>query len=134
MRILALGVLAAACAGAMAAPWDSAHAKGGGAARDLGRDTVEAAVVRGSIAFRTYCVLCHGANGEGNGRAAERYVPRPANLTVSVLSDGQKERIIRGGGASVGRSPFMPPWGQELTDEQIRDLLAFLRAIDLHRS
>jgi mono/diheme cytochrome c family protein len=101
---------------------------------DLRRDSVEAAVVRGSIAFRTYCVLCHGVNGEGNGRAAAQYVPRPANLTVSGLSDAEKERIIRGGGASVGRSPFMPPWGHELTDEQIRDLLAFLRAINVRRS
>jgi len=130
-----LGILAALCLGTAAAPLQAAHAKGGGGnSYDLRRDSVEAAVVRGSIAFRTYCVLFHGANGEGNGRAAAQYVPRPANLTVSVLSDEQKKQIIRGGGASVGRSPFMPPWGQELTDEQIRDLLAFLRAIDLHRS
>lgn len=101
---------------------------------DLRRDSVEAAVVRGSIVFRTYCVLCHGASGEGNGRAAAQYVPPPANLTASGLSDKEKERIIRGGGASVGRSPFMPPWGHELTDEQIRDLLAFLRAINARAS
>jgi len=119
----------------MAAPLNTAHAKGaGGKSYDLKRDSIEAAVVRGSIAFHTYCVLCHGANGEGNGRAAAQYVPQPANLTVSVLSDEQKERIIRGGGASVGRSSFMPPWGQELTAEQIKDLLAFLRTINLRRS
>ena len=129
------GILAAACLGAAAAPLKTAHAKGaGGKAYDLRRDSIEAAVVRGSIAFRTYCVLCHGVNGEGDGRAAAQYVPRPANLTLSALSDKQKELIIRGGGASVGRSSFMPPWGQELTDEQIGDLLAFLRAINLHRS
>ena len=129
------GVLAAACLGAAAAPLNTAHAKGGGGkSYDLRRDSIEAGVVRGSIAFRTYCVLCHGASGEGNGRAAAQYVPRPANLTLSALSDEQKESIIRGGGASVGRSSFMPTWGQELTDEQIRDLLAFLRAINLRRS
>ena len=135
MRNLVLGVLAAASVGAMAAPSASAHARDGGRnSCDLRRDSVEAAVVRGSIAFRTYCVLCHGASGEGDGRAAAQYVPRPANLTVSVLSDEQKENMIRGGGASVGRSSFMPPWGRELTDEQIKDLLAFLRAINLRRS
>lgn len=97
---------------------------------DLRHDTVEASVVRGSIVFKTYCVLCHGVNGEGNGRAAASYSPPPANLARSELSDAQKERMIRGGGQANGRSPFMPPWGQELTNEQIRDLVSYLRAIN----
>ena len=95
----------------------------------LPRDTADAAVIRGSIAFRTYCVLCHGAEGKGDGRAAKMYTPRPANLTVSPFNDTYKEMIIRGGGASVGRSAYMPPWGDELTDEQIRDVVAFLREL-----
>jgi mono/diheme cytochrome c family protein len=95
----------------------------------LPRDTTDAAVIRGSIAFRTYCVLCHGATGKGDGRAAKMYTPRPANLTVSPFPDQYKEMIIRGGGPSVGRSAFMPPWGDELTDEQIRDLVSFLREL-----
>ena len=95
----------------------------------LPRDTADAAVIRGSIAFRTYCVLCHGTEGKGDGRAAKMYTPRPANLTVSPFNDTYKEMIIRGGGASVGRSAYMPPWGDELTDEQIRDVVAFLREL-----
>jgi mono/diheme cytochrome c family protein len=98
-------------------------------AAPLPRDTADAAVIRGSIAFRTYCVLCHGAEGRGDGRAAKMYTPRPANLTVSPFNDAYKEMIIRGGGASVGRSAFMPPWGDELTDEQIRDVVAYLREL-----
>jgi mono/diheme cytochrome c family protein len=99
------------------------------AATQLPRETSEAAVIRGSIAFRTYCVLCHGSEGRGNGRAAKMYMPRPADLTVSPFNDQYKEMIIRGGGASVGRSAFMPPWGDELTDEQIHDVVAFLREL-----
>jgi mono/diheme cytochrome c family protein len=95
-------------------------------ASSLPRDSGDAAVVRGGIVFRTYCVLCHGATGKGDGRAAKMYTPKPANLTVSPFNDAYKEMIIRGGGASVGRSSYMPPWGDELTDEQIRDLVAFL--------
>lgn len=93
----------------------------------LPRDSADAAVVRGSIVFRTYCILCHGSGGKGDGRAAKLYTPRPADLTVSPFNDAYKDMIIRGGGAAVGRSSFMPPWGDELTDEQIRDLVAFLR-------
>ena len=44
-------------------------------------------MIRGSIAFRTYCVLCHGTAGKGDGRAAKMYTPRPANLTVSPFPD-----------------------------------------------
>lgn len=95
----------------------------------LPRDTADAAVVRGSIVYRTYCVLCHGTGGQGDGRAAKLYTPRPANLTVSPFGDAYKEMIIRGGGVSVGRSNFMPPWGDELTEEQIRDLVSFLREL-----
>ena len=95
----------------------------------LPRDTTDAAVIRGSIAFRTYCVLCHGTTGKGDGRAAKMYTPRPANLTVSPFPDKYKEMIIRGGGPAVGRSSFMPPWGDELTDEQISDLISFLREL-----
>ena len=95
----------------------------------LPRDTTDAAVIRGGIAFRTYCVLCHGTEGKGDGRAAKMYTPRPANLTVSPFNDAYKEMIIRGGGASVGRSAYMPPWGDELTDEQIHDVVAFLREL-----
>ena len=95
----------------------------------LPRDTGDASAIRGSIAFRTYCVLCHGTAGKGDGRAAKMYTPRPANLTISPFNDKYKEMIIRGGGASVGRSQFMPPWGDELTEEQIHDLVAFLREL-----
>jgi len=97
-----------------------------GEGETLPRDSAQAAVVRGGIVFRTYCVLCHGPDGRGDGRAAKMYTPKPANLTVSPFNDKYKEMIIRGGGVSVGRSAYMPPWGDELSDEQIHDLVSFL--------
>jgi mono/diheme cytochrome c family protein len=93
------------------------------------RSTEDASVVRGSIVFKTYCILCHGVNGEGDGRASKIHDPKPANLTLSILSDAQKEFIIRNGGASVGRSAVMPAWGEHLTNEQITDVVAYLRKI-----
>jgi len=100
------------------------------AGADEFRTTQDASVVRGSIVFKTYCILCHGANGEGDGRASKIHDPKPANLTLSFLNDAQKEIIIRQGGASVGRSAVMPAWGEHLTTEQITDVVAYLRKIN----
>lgn len=93
------------------------------------KDSFEASVYRGSIAYQNYCVLCHGITAEGNGRAAKMYTPPPFNLRRSMMSDNYKEQIIRKGGKAMGRSEFMPPWAQELTDEQVTDLVNFLRTI-----
>ena len=90
--------------------------------------------VRGSIVFRTYCMLCHGRYGDGKGRAARNYNPPPANLVTSTVPDEYKEKIIRNGGGAMGRSPFMPPWGQELSDEQIHDVIAYLRVINIKKA
>ncbi|MES2354451.1 MAG: cytochrome c [Pseudomonadota bacterium] len=97
------------------------------------KDSLEAKVYRGSIVFTHYCSLCHGVTAEGNGRAARLYTPRPANLVLSEKNDAYKELIIRRGGEAMGRSQFMPPWGKELTDEQIADVIAYLHSINRYK-
>lgn len=97
------------------------------------KDSPEAAIYRGNIVFNNYCVLCHGLKADGNGRAAKLYNPRPANLVMSDKNDQYKELIIRRGGAALARSQFMPPWGEELTDEQVADVIAFLRSIQVNK-
>jgi mono/diheme cytochrome c family protein len=93
------------------------------------KDTPEAAIYRGTIVYENYCVLCHGLLADGRGRAAKLYNPKPANLVTSAKNDQYKELIIRRGGGALNRSPYMPPWNEELTDEQISDVIAFLRSI-----
>lgn len=93
------------------------------------KDTPEASIYRGEIVFSNYCVLCHGATAEGNGRSAKLYNPKPANLRTSMMNDAYKRLIIQRGGKALGRSEFMPPWGEELTVEQITDVVNFLRSI-----
>jgi mono/diheme cytochrome c family protein len=84
----------------------------------------------GKSIFGTYCVHCHGREARGCGPAARLYHPRPANLTASTRSPEYKASIIRGGGQSMGRSPFMPPWGQELSGDDIADIVAFLSTLE----
>ena len=75
-------------------------------------------------------MTCHGFNADGNGRAARLYNPRPANLRASDKNEQYMLLIIRSGGQAMGRSQFMPPWGAELTDEQMKDLVSYLRSIN----
>lgn len=93
------------------------------------KDSKEAAVLRGESVYKRYCVLCHGAEADGTGRAAKRYDPRPANLRKSDKNSLYKVMIITKGGGSMGRSPFMPPWGEELTTEQVTDVVSYLNSI-----
>ena len=96
----------------------------------LPRDSKDAAVFRGGLVYANYCVTCHGINADGNGRAARLHTPRPANLRASDKNDSYIGLIVRKGGESLGRSAGMPPWGEELTDEQIGDVVAFVRSVN----
>lgn len=84
---------------------------------------------RGRSVFAAHCVMCHGELGKGDGRVAKLYNPRPSDLTASVRTDRYKTTIIRKGGAYVGRSVVMPAWGDELSEAEIQDLVAYLRAL-----
>lgn len=90
------------------------------------KDSNEASTIRGKIAYSHYCVLCHGKTGLGDGRAARIHNPKPANLTLSTYPPEYLAMIIRKGGEAMGRSMVMPPWGEQLTDEQVRDIINYL--------
>jgi mono/diheme cytochrome c family protein len=96
----------------------------------LPRDSKDAAVFRGGLVYANYCVTCHGINADGNGRAARLHTPRPANLRASDKNDAYIGLIVRKGGEPLGRSTGMPPWAEELTDEQIGDVVAFVRSVN----
>ena len=99
----------------------------------LPKDSADAAIFRGGLVYANYCVTCHGINADGNGRAARLYAPRPANLRTSDKNNDYLALIVRRGGEPLGRSPKMPPWGEELTDEQITDVVAFVRSVNEHK-
>lgn len=84
----------------------------------------------GKEVYSMYCVLCHGPKADGKGKgAASLGDVRPSNLRISKLNDAQKERIVKFGGESVGRSAKMPPWGQALSADEVRDLMAYLKTL-----
>jgi mono/diheme cytochrome c family protein len=127
VRWLRLGALAVALlSGALALAEESMRTDGA----LLPRDSNDAAIFRGGLVYANYCVTCHGINADGNGRAARLHNPRPANLRASDKNDAYIGLIVRRGGEALGRAPGMPPWAEELTDEQIKDVVAFVRSVN----
>lgn len=84
-------------------------------------------LIRGGIVFKTYCVLCHGEHGDGKSRAAKLY--RGVSLKIGGRSPDYFEKIIRLGGEATGVSPLMPPWGDELSNEQVGDVVSYLTVL-----
>jgi mono/diheme cytochrome c family protein len=99
----------------------------GPAARAAGAD--DASPERGHQVFETRCIVCHGANADGQGQLARMLDPKPANLRASRLDDAARQAIIRHGGAAVGRSPVMPRWELELDEQQLRDVIAYVASV-----
>jgi mono/diheme cytochrome c family protein len=86
----------------------------------------------GRTLFETRCFVCHGRTGQGNGPAAVGLNPPPADFTKPTwqagISDADMMRVIKDGGAALGRSAVMPPNG-DLNEQQIEALIAFVRSL-----
>jgi mono/diheme cytochrome c family protein len=83
--------------------------------------------------YASYCVTCHGEKGKGDGMAARSLPSKPADHTngavMNPLPDKVLVEVISKGGAAVGKSSFMPAWGQSLDEKQIRDIVAYIRTL-----
>lgn len=86
-------------------------------------------VKRGEVVYKTNCILCHGLKADGKGRAAKLFDPPPADLTRSDKNDEYKTMIIRLGGKAMGRSEVMPSWESQLSQQEITDLVKYLKSI-----
>jgi mono/diheme cytochrome c family protein len=81
--------------------------------------------------FQSYCVTCHGPEGKGDGMLAESLDVMPRDLTnaalISARSDDLLFKTIKGGGASVGLSENMISFEGQLSDEEIRNIITYIR-------
>lgn len=86
-----------------------------------------ARIQRGDSLFRAHCVQCHGAPGQAPEPYALGMNPAPASLVGSARERPAAEMfwITRHGIKMTG----MPAWQYRLTDEQIWDVVAFMRVL-----
>jgi mono/diheme cytochrome c family protein len=75
--------------------------------------------------FKTRCVMCHGESGKGDGPASVALNPKPRNYTdkewQKTVTDEQIKKTIVGGGASMGKSPLMPPQADLAAKPEVLD-------------
>ena len=48
---------------------------------------------------------------------------------METLSDDTLFRVIKEGGPAIGKSPQMAAWGENLSDQTIRELVAYVRTL-----
>jgi mono/diheme cytochrome c family protein len=87
----------------------------------------------GRDVYQHYCQTCHGETGAGDGFNAFNLDPHPRDLSDPAFqknkTDTDLRDVIRRGGAGVGLSPLMPPWGRTLSGRQIDDVILHLRTL-----
>jgi mono/diheme cytochrome c family protein len=86
----------------------------------------EAAIAGGEI-FQTNCATCHGSGGDGNGPAGAALNPPPKDLSVLQVQVSDGYLFWRISEGSPGTA--MVAWRGILTDEQIWQLVTFIRTL-----
>ena len=78
----------------------------------------------GEATYKQYCIACHQADGTGlNGMLAGNFVADKARL---AKPDEELITSIRDG--VTGKIGTMPPWGTTLSEQDMADVLAYIRA------
>lgn len=83
--------------------------------------------------YNTYCVQCHGVNRDGNGINSRDMAVKPRDHTdTKAMADTPDETLfksIKGGGLAVSKSVLMPKWEGVLNDDQIKEMVSYLRFV-----
>jgi mono/diheme cytochrome c family protein len=91
----------------------------------------------GKELYTAFCSRCHGERGRGDGPESVLLAAEPRNFAdctrMHTINDQELATVIREGGPVRHLSKDMPRWGKELQDQQIADLVTYLRSFCAHR-
>ena len=79
---------------------------------------------RGAKIFKTRCMICHGAEGKGDGIGGKALTPKPQNLTLGMVQSQSDGEIFWK--VTNGRNDMIK-WGPILSEEQRWDLVNYVR-------
>ncbi len=86
----------------------------------------DAALARGETVYRTFCAVCHGPAGAGDGRVTQRGVPAPPSLlgdNAMTMSDQQMYDILTAG------QKTMPAYAAQIEPADRWRVIAFVRRL-----
>lgn len=90
----------------------------------------------GRVTYQHYCQTCHGDTGAGDGFNAFNLDPRPRDISDPAFqkkkTDAELADAIERGGAGVGLSALMPPWGRTLSRREIDQTILYIRSLRKH--
>lgn len=82
--------------------------------------------------YRQHCAGCHGDGGRGDGLQARlTFLKVPSfadSARMARVTDDYLYTVIAKGSAALGGTSAMPGWDHVLTAEEIRALVAYIRA------
>jgi len=77
------------------------------------------------------CAGCHGYRGDGGEGHRGGFSPHIGTLAdkeyMAQVPDEYLVLIIKKGGAFMGKIATMPAWEKRLNDEQVREIVAYIR-------
>ncbi|MFQ5783395.1 MAG: c-type cytochrome [Alphaproteobacteria bacterium] len=85
--------------------------------------------------FQWYCAQCHGAKGGGDGvNSTVKELPvGPMNLSkakeIKKFSNEDIINTVTHGGPVNRLESLMPPWGNRLSQDEIKALMRFVRTL-----
>ena len=90
-------------------------------------------VRRGAATYKELCAKCHGAQGRGDGREAATLKTKPRDFKdcarMRKFTDPELFRVIKDGGEAAKLSADMPSYSDAMEDDEIQDLVLFVRSL-----
>ncbi len=96
------------------------------AREDEERAAYQRNLARGEAAYATYCALCHGPEGAGDGPVAKRGFPAPPSLLADnarTMPDGRMFHLITHGGEN------MPSYAVQIPREARWQAILYVREL-----
>lgn len=98
-----------------------------------GLPAIAADAANGKTLYDAFCAQCHGLQGTGDGVNALTMEIKPRDHTdsreMAARTDDDLFTAVKEGGAAINKSIMMPRWDANLTDDEIRDLVAYMRIL-----
>jgi mono/diheme cytochrome c family protein len=89
----------------------------------------EKVIATGKAVFKDKCSRCHGPGGLGDGPDADPDAPPEMNLTTAKRAEQNSDGVVFYKVWNGRRKPKMPPFKEELTEQQAWAVVAYVQTL-----